>query len=282
MTRDVESEPKNENIRSAERTLQILRAMNQRPVSSIDYLHTETGLPKPTLVRFLKTMVNAGYVTNDRLQAGYQLTSLVTSLSSGYHGDPLVVEAGRAWALNLTRQLKWPVSIAVLEQNAMVVRLSTVAESQISPFHATINMRLGLFSRGLGRAYLAFCSDEQIAAFAQIVAANDPEEAPYVPDPESLRKLISSIRESGFARRNFRVEPKSSDTLAVPIFLDGEVRATIGITYFASVVREKNVILEYAGLLQKASAQITMETDRLKAHNDAEHWPSYPGTERDF
>lgn len=261
---------KDDHIRSAERTLQILRAMNQRPVSSIEYLHNSTGLPKPTLVRFLKTMVNAGYVTNDRLQAGYQLTSLVTSLSSGYHGDPLVVEAGRAWALNLTNQLKWPVSIAVLEDNAVIVRLSTVAESQISPFHATINMRLGLFSRGLGRAYLAFCSDEQIEAFVQVVENNDEEEAQYIPRPKVLQKLVETIREDGYARRNSKAEPKSSDTLAVPIFLDGEVRATIGITYFASVVKSQNTILEYANLLKKASAQITMETDRLKAHYDVE------------
>src|SRR5690606_916705 len=80
-------------VRSVERALAVLQAMNRRPVSSVDYLHKATKLPKPTLVRLLHTMVKAGYITNDARQAGYHLTSLVTSLSCGFHGDPLVVQA---------------------------------------------------------------------------------------------------------------------------------------------------------------------------------------------
>jgi hypothetical protein len=146
----------------------VLQAMNRQPVSSVDHLHQSTGLPKPTLVRLLRTMVRAGYLTNDPRQAGYQLTSLVTSLSCGYHGDPLVVEASRAWAIKLTRQLKWPISIAVFDNDSVTVRFSTVPDSPMSPFHATINMRLSLFTRALGRAYLAFCTDEQIKAITGI------------------------------------------------------------------------------------------------------------------
>src|SRR5688572_6921796 len=73
-------------VRSVERGLAILQAMNRRPVSSVDYLHKTTRLPKPTLVRLLHTMVKAGYLTNDVRQGGYQLASLVTSLSCGFHG----------------------------------------------------------------------------------------------------------------------------------------------------------------------------------------------------
>ncbi len=102
-------------VRSIERMLAVLQALNRQPVSSVGYLRDVTGLPKPTLVRILRTLVRAGYLTNDPRQAGYQLTSLVTSLSCGYHGDPLVVESGRLWAINLTRQLKWPVSTAVFD-----------------------------------------------------------------------------------------------------------------------------------------------------------------------
>lgn len=255
---------KDGHIRSVERTLTILAAMNRVPVSTIESLHIVTGLPKPTLVRFLKTMTSIGYVTHNREHSGYQLTSLVTSLSSGYHGDPLIVEVARPWAVQLTRRLKWPISIAVLSGHWVVVRLSTVAQSPISPFHATINMKLGLFSRGLGKAYMAFLSDEQIEAFAREVESEEPDEAPFVKDREALWDHVAHLRKQGYAMRDFRAKPNTSNTLAVPIFLDGQVRATIGITFFRSVVRSRQELKDFAAVLTETSGQISQETMRLK------------------
>ncbi len=269
-----EDEGKAGHIRAAERTLQILACMNRRPVSTIEYLHQETGLPKPTLVRFLKTMAHAGYVTNDPRQAGYQLTSLVSSLSSGYHGDPLIIEAGRPWAVKLTRQLHWPVSIAVLDIDSVVVRCSTVADSPSSPFHSTINMHLSLFTKALGRAYLAFSEDSQIEAFARNAERGTGTEAEIASDREGLRSLVSTIRKMGYALRDIRVEPKNSNTLAVPIFLDGKVRATLGMTFFRSAVKSHKLVREYAGYLREASAEITADTERLKSSYEPERMPA--------
>ena len=254
-----------EYIRAAERTLQILACMNRRPSSTIQDLHQDTGLPKPTLVRFLRTMARAGYVTNDQRQAGYQLTSLVSSLSSGYHGDPLVIEAGRPWAIQLTRQLHWPVSIAVLDADSVVVRFSTVADSPVSPFHSTINMHLSLFTKALGRAYLAYCNDDQIEAFARTAEqSDDPTAAKVAGDRDYLGTLVRSIRRSGYALRDIRAEPKNSNTLAVPIFLGGRVRATLGMTFFRSAIRSHDLFRDYAVKLKQVSAQITADTERLR------------------
>lgn len=264
-----------EYIRAAERTLQILACLNRRPSSTIQDLHNDTGLPKPTLVRFLKTMVRAGYVTNDQRQAGYQLTALVSSLSSGYHGDPLVIEAGRPWAIQLTRQLHWPVSIAVLDVETVVVRFSTVADSPVSPFHSTINMHLSLFTKALGRAYLAHCDDEQIEAFAvRAERSADPMTAQIAADRDYLNTLVKSIRRAGYALRDMRAEPRNSNTLAVPIFLGGRVRATLGMTFFRSAIKSHDLFRDYAQKLKQVSAQITVDTEKLRGTYTPEKLPA--------
>ena len=255
-------------IRAAERTLAILQAMNRRPVSTIDYLHKETGLPKPTLVRFLSTLSHAGFVTSVRRHSGYQLTSLVRSLSSGYHGDPLVVEAGAGIAQRITRETKWPVSIALPSGNGVVVRHSTASDSPMSPFHSTINMHLGFFLRALGRAYLAFCDPVQVETYVRQAIADGSEGHHLARDPEALHSLVASIRWRGYALRDRHVEPRSSDTLAVPIFLDGAVRATIGVTFFRSAVRSEAAIAQLAGLLKKASREITLGIERLRERSE--------------
>src|ERR1700749_2415533 len=106
-------------VESVRRALQILHELNRERVSSVLRLHRATGLPKPTIVRLLNTLIALGYVVNDPRRGGYQVTSLVRSLSAGFHGDPLVVEAARPWAIGFTRKFHWPVAVAVLDRDAV-------------------------------------------------------------------------------------------------------------------------------------------------------------------
>ena len=148
---------KSDTVEAASRTLLLLEELNRHRVTSIDRLHKATGLPKSTVVRLMKSLCALGYAANDRRQGGYAVASRVKSLSNGFHGDPLVVEAARPWALAFTRQYHWPIAIAVLDRSSVVVRFSTIPDSPVSPFHGTLNMHLSLLGRALGRAYLAFC-----------------------------------------------------------------------------------------------------------------------------
>lgn len=252
-------------VRAASRVLAVLQAMNREPYSTIQSLHRATGLPKPTLVRLLKTLTADGYVSNDRRQAGYQITSLVTSLSSGFHGDPLVVEAGRAWAMGLNAEFKWPVAIAVFDGDAMVVRYSTVYDSPVSPFHATINMRLSLFTRALGRAYLASLTDGQIGELIDRLAGSDELESAAARDRDKVRRIVRTIRDRGYAMRDPHVEPRTSDTIAVPIFARGVVQASLGITYFRSAMNSFGSRDGFVVALKRAAAGIGAEVDRLTA-----------------
>lgn len=249
-------------IRSVERTLTILQAMNRRPVSTVDYLHKETGLPKPTLVRFLSTLSQAGFVNRSKQLSGYQLTSLVRSLSNGYHGDPLIVEAGAAIARAITREIKWPISIALPDGLGVRVRLSTASDSPISPFHSPVHTHLGFFLRSLGRAYLAYCEPEQVKTYAQQAIVEGVEGRQIAGDVKALSSLVSSTRWKGYALRDREIEP-ISDTLAVPIFLNGIVRASLGVTFFRSAVNCEVAITSLANRLKVASKEITRQTELL-------------------
>ena len=243
-------------IRAVTRALVLLQELNRRPVMTVHQIHELTGLPKPTIVRLLETLVATGFVSNDPHHGGYQVTSLVTSLSAGFHGDVIAVEAARPWALRLTQRFLWPVGVAVLDKDAVKVRFSTVFESPISPFHATINMRLSLVSRALGRAYLAYCPDAERELLINILSTSkNPEDAP-AKNPQRLDAIIRLIRRQGFAERDPTVLPQSSDTLAVPIFHNQRVLATISITFFRSAISRAKAIEEFVEPLQTAAKGI--------------------------
>jgi len=255
------------SIRSIERGLRVLQEMNLQPYTSIASLHERTKLPKPTLVRILKTLEQAGYVENDPRVGGYQLSALVASLSSGYHKEPMVVEAGRPWAVAVTRKHQWPVSIALLDRDAVVVRFSTVPDSSVSPFHKTVNMRLPLITRGLGLAYLAFAEEEELGLILRMLQTSEDPENELARNPEKMNRLVAMTKARGYATRATHVEPRNSDTLAVPVFNDsGRVVASLGLTYFRSAFSSHREACDrYAPVLKSASKEITRDLTRLKS-----------------
>lgn len=252
-------------IRAIERAMLVLQEMNMQPYTSVRHLHARTGLPKPTLVRILQTLEHAGFVENDPRVGGYQLSALVSSLSSGYHKEPMVVEAGRPWAIAVTRKHQWPVSISLLDRDAVVVRFSTVPDSSVSPFHKTVNMRLALLTRGMGLAYLAFTPTEEFELIvAMLRRSNDPEDQ-YARHPDKLDRLVKETRDRGYAVRSSEVEPRNSNTIAVPIYNEHHrVVASLGLTYFISAFPSQREACErYAAVLKSASMEITKDLTRL-------------------
>jgi IclR family mhp operon transcriptional activator len=243
-------------VESVRRALDLLRELNRQRVNSVRDLHRATGLPKSTIVRLLETLSTMGYVINDRRQGGYQVTSQVQSLSCGFHGDPLVVEAARPWAIEFTREFKWPIGIAILDRDAVAVRFSTIPDSPVSPFHATLNMRLPLLTRALGRAYLAYCPGKERDLILDLLAVSRDPEDEVARDRDAALTLLALVRRAGYAERSSNVEPKSSATLAVPIMRGRQVLATVGMTYFTSAMSKTLAVGKFVPLIQELAKNV--------------------------
>ncbi|MEX3007713.1 DNA-binding transcriptional regulator [Hoeflea sp. TYP-13] len=251
-------------VRAVERTLLILEHLNQNRVTRVSDLHDATGLPKPTIVRLLQTLEQTGYVSNDPRHGGYQVTSKVTSLSAGFHGDPLVVEAGRAHAAALTNHFMWPATIAILHDDCVIVRYSTIPDSPNSPFHATVNMRLSLNHHALGLAYLAFCPPEQQNMLIKILMQREEGSKAKIAEKETLlRRKLRTVKEQGFAERDANMEPRSSNTIAMPVMNGERVLGTLGITYYRAAHRRQDAVQKFSGKLQTAVNRISRDISRL-------------------
>jgi IclR family mhp operon transcriptional activator len=249
-------------VRAVVRTIDLLQALNRQPVSTLDVLHKHTGIPKPSIVRLLESLVSKGLVRHAPQYGAYYLTSLVNTLSSGYHSEPRIVEAARPRLDAVTEAIKWPLAIAVLDVDAVVVRYSTIPNSPLSLLHSTINMRLSLVSRAIGRAYLAFCeADERDTILALLKQSKNPEDA-VVHDEQAVREMIEQTRKQGYALRDPSVRPVSG-TLAVPVFDGTHVVASFGMTWFASTLSNDEVVRRYLPQLQEAAQAISDDLRKL-------------------
>src|SRR4029450_2283053 len=98
----------------------------------------------------------------------------------------------------------------------MVVRFSTTRESPMSPFHATVNMRLPLLTRAMGRAYLAFCPTAERKYILGVLARSAHPEDRVARHPEEVREIIARVRRNGFAEGAPDVQPRSVGTARAP------------------------------------------------------------------
>jgi IclR family mhp operon transcriptional activator len=244
------------------RALDLLQALNRQPVSTLDVLHRQTGIPKPSIVRLLHTLQAKGLVQHAQQYGAYFLCSEVTTLSSGYHSEPRIVQAAAPLADALTADIKWPIAIAVCDGAAMVVRYSTIPTSPLSFLHSSINMRLSLASRSIGRAYLAFCEPETQEVLLRALAQSPNDEDAPARDMAGMRTVLESVRAQGYALRDPSVRPVSS-TLAVPIFDQGRVAAAMGLTWFTSVMGPEQAVEQFLEPLQAVSRQITSRLESL-------------------
>ncbi len=128
-------------IRAVSRAIDLLQALNRQPISTVDD-HGQTAIPKPTIVRLLRTFLTKGLVRHASKHGAYYLTSQVQSLSVGYHSAPKIVEAAAPLLDAMTSRVKWPMAVAVPDGNAVVIRYSTVPHSPLALLHSSINMRL--------------------------------------------------------------------------------------------------------------------------------------------
>ena len=255
--------PSDPPVRVVVRAIELLQALNRQPVSSLDTLHKQTGIPKPSISRLLNTLESKGLVKHAPQYGAYHLTAEVTTLSNGYHSEPMIVEAAAPVADALTAAVKWPLAVAVFDGDAVVVRYSTIPTSPLSFLHSSINMRLSLVSRALGRAYLAFCEPDEQAIILELLSHSTREEDALARDP-ALPALLRQVREQGYAERDPVVRPVSS-TLAVPIFHRGRVTASLGLTWFSTALSRQDVLDRYLPLLREAAQDISMRLGTLSA-----------------
>ena len=241
--------PSSPPVEAVVRALQVLEALNLQPAATLAFLHAETGIPKPSIVRLLQTLQACGYVRHTGQRGAYRLTSQVRALTSGYHSEPRVVEVVGPLLDRLTAEVKWPAALTLPDRDAVVIRYSTIPDSPLSLHHSSINMRLSLVSRALGRAYLAFCSAAEREALIAFVAASDHPEDASARNRRNTEAMLEVVRRQGYALRDPQVRPVSN-TLALPVFDRSRVVGSIGLTWFASTLTSEQAIECYLRPLQ--------------------------------
>jgi IclR family mhp operon transcriptional activator len=272
------------DIQSIVRVLSVIETLNQRNVSSIEVIHTVTGLPKPTLVRILATLVGMGYVFHVSRRDGYALTEKVLRLSAGFRYHDAIVDIARPLLEAFTAEHKWQISIGTLETDAMRVRFNTRHLSPFAPEQLYLNKRVGMLDSAMGRAYLAFCPDIERDLILEFAKAAEPERFSAPSHGEDLKRLMETIRAKRYATIE-RLPGNRVRSIAVPVLsADSETAmGSIALFYFAAVMTEAQAadrFLEVLYAIGKRIADALSDLHAQAADNQAVPVPETPAPPR--
>lgn len=239
-------------VRAVRRALNLISLMNRRVMWRLGELHAETGLPKATLSRLLRTLEAEGYVVSDATAGVYRLTSKIRHLSSGYNENVTMVEMGAPRLIRLTRDIKWPLSIGLPSGTDIVIHFTTMPYSPLASFTTTLGFRRPMMTTAMGQVYLAFCTENEREIISElIVSPNDPGAHAQ---QRRINSLVRSIGEKGYAVRATSADNETS-TLAVPILIQGTAQGALGMTTFGRSMTRR-VVEQHVPILQRTADEI--------------------------
>lgn len=213
------------NVKSADRVLNLLRALGEKPRSHVD-LSAALGIPKSSLTGLLGTMIDNGFASFDPAERVYGLGPEVLLLAQRYLSGINVVTHGQAAVREIVRETG--------ESTALVVRAGDdilVAAKENSEIPIRRSMQLGerapMSISAAGRVFLAYMSASERE---RIINASLPETGLT---PERIDRLKAHLDEVRAGAVAFSREELLSGVMAMglPVFdAAGAVAACLSVS----------------------------------------------------
>ncbi|MGY8669153.1 helix-turn-helix domain-containing protein [Bradyrhizobium sp. UFLA05-109] len=239
--------PSYEPVRAIQRGLAVLRAISEHGPMTIVEVVSRCGVPQPTVVRVLETLVAEGYVYRQAGKSTYLVTGRTLTLSRGFDSKSRLLEIASPIVDQMHIEIGWPSNLAVFDRDAMVIVYSNRASLGLS-LPSRTGARIPLLATGVGLVTVAFMPEEE----RKIALSRSRETGGrWDRDPRIASRIdarLAQIRRDGHALADEEyleaVYQSRIWAVAVPILTkDGKVLAAIS-SLVLSVAGERHRLLQ--------------------------------------
>ncbi len=246
-------------IRSLNRGLALLAAMNRLERATINTLAESVRLPRTTTYRILETLRLAGYLDRNAQDSSYQLTVRVRGLAQGFDDKAMVAHVAKPHLASLCTAIVWPVAISTPAGPCMMIRETTDYESPLALEHFGAGIRMPILTSAAGRTYLAYCTEPQREELLKLLACSSRPEDRLGNNRQEVQQILTETRTQGFgmARRARRVSEETS--LAIPVRVKEQVMATLSVRYAATAVPLSTAVEQFLPKMRLAVEKIESE-----------------------
>lgn len=225
-------QPRTENVAAVLKVFSVLEALADARSASLAVLAQRAMTSKSTAHRLLQTMLDLGYVEQDGETERYRPTLKLFSLGARtLSGQADLLRIADREMAGLARETGETVNLGVLDESEQRVAYIHKHNSAFGlSMHSPLGKRSPLHSTALGKALLAWRTEEDIAA--RLAGMRLEKRGPRtITDRGTLRAQLARIRAEGFAEE---VEESEAGVrcMAVPVRDHlGRVIAAISISF---------------------------------------------------
>jgi IclR family mhp operon transcriptional activator len=247
---------KSEAVRALTRGLAILRHINVTGEARPGEIARALAIPRPTVYRLLETLEEAGYIVLSPSSNRVRVTRLAASLGDGYALTSELCQASGPVFSEYAAKLVWPLDLSVYDNASMVIQETTHGRSPLSIDRGMTGYKLPVLRTSAGRAYLAFCSDEeQRLILNHLKRLGDPDDQPFL-EPRFLAQMIEETRMRGIAVRSAGEFRKQTASIAVPVMSEGRILACVSMIWIRSAMDVKRALEEFGAPLKDVAERI--------------------------
>ena len=213
---------------------------------------TETGLPRASVHRALKGLVDLGYLTFNPETKRYRGALKLANLGSEVVGHFDLREHARPYLLKMHRDTGHTCNMGIKNGNKGIHIDKVEAQDYGIKLCSEVGKSFPLHCTGMGKSLLAWSPQEEVEAVLAEPLEVFTEKT--VSDLEELRNLLKKIREQGYSLDDEEIT-RGMMCVAAPVFGTGEhLIAAISVTFPTYVFIDRGLDREIEAIKHYAAA----------------------------
>jgi IclR family mhp operon transcriptional activator len=253
-------------IRSLERGLKVLQALQENSISSLHDIHRLTTISKPSLLRILYTLEQSGVISRRLADGRYRISTNLSHLARKGDRYDGVAEAAGPILDRLCQKVSWPSDLMVPAGDHLEIRESSRVRTPFAIYFMQdrIGTPVNWVLSAVGRAYLAFCPDKERQKILALLRKSDKPENRLARETRRVDRILAETRANGYGTRDpsfiggayGRQTPDGLNGMAVPLLDRGRVHGVINIVWAKAAREVDDMVRDPLADLQAAASEI--------------------------
>jgi IclR family mhp operon transcriptional activator len=242
-----------EHLSSLKRGLAVLSYLN-KTAANIAQIANLLDLPRTTAHRIVSTLVLEGYVERIANSRFYRLTPAINMLSGNFSDANWVSYIASPMLFDTTREIGWPLRLATPFGESMLVRVSTDQATTLALEHFEVGFKVPMMQSCGGHVVLAFASASYRAALLELLRRSEDPRQADAQSAERIALIVEKVRARNF--EHMATARLAEASIGVPVFLEGNVVASLQLSYIQRAVSPRDAEARFVPILQTLAKDI--------------------------
>lgn len=255
------------SITALSRGLLVLQRLQATGALTLADLHRQTGIPKATLLRILKTLGESGAVWQRMVDGAWVPSFSLAEMAGRMDREHQLVEVASPVLADLTARVEWPSVLAVPRLTHMEVLETNAARAYFDRIPlGPVGFQVNMLRSASGRAFIAFCEAPVREAILETLRRSERKGDRLARLPERVAAIRAETRAQGFGLRDpdfgghfdegRSTHDDGRESLALPIRLGPHVPGTLNITWTRRALPRARALALLVPRAREAAAEI--------------------------